>query len=193
MSVALLQNREHEHEHEILDDRESAFHVLTWSALRYTAHSRHSTMGLLMDPYDEAKVDWDGTVMGGWLKRNMIYDPLKVIFHPPALHKLIDELRAWFKERYRVLERRSWIFSEESDVLGTEYFDAIEAHHLKSCEMMRENGSLVRVFRQSLASGDWSDDGVTQENNTHKRKVSDLTPNSPRSSKFRKGNDGSRK
>ena len=190
MSVALLQNREHEHEHEILDDRESAFYVLTWSALRYTAHSRHATMGLLMDPYDEAKVDWDGTVMGGWLKKHMIRSPLEATFHPPALHALIEELCAWFDERYRVLERRSLIFSGER---GAEYFDAVKAHHLKSCEMMRENGSLVRVFRQSLASCDWSDDDMTQENNTYKRKVLDLTPHSPRSSKFRKGNDGSRK
>ena len=55
MSIALLQNRKHEHE--ILDNLESAFHVLTWSTLHYTAYSSHANMGLLIDPYDEAKID----------------------------------------------------------------------------------------------------------------------------------------
>ena len=62
MSVALLWNNQHVHG--ILDDWESAFHVLTWSSLHYTAHSRHANIGLLMYPYDEAKVDWDKNVKG---------------------------------------------------------------------------------------------------------------------------------
>ena len=44
MSIALLQDEEHEHE--ILDDRESAFHLLTWSALRYTSHSHQDNVEL---------------------------------------------------------------------------------------------------------------------------------------------------
>ena len=188
MSVALLQDEEHKHE--ILDDRESVFHVLTWSALRYTPHSHQDDVEPYLKPYDEVLAHRDGTVTGGTLKKDMIRSPLRVTFYPPALHALIEELCAWFDERYRVLQRRSLIFSVER---GGEYFDAIKAHHHKFCEMMRENGSLVRVFRQSLASGDWSNDGVAQENKTRKHKALDLTPDSPRSSKFRKVNDGSRK
>ena len=63
MLIALLQNRKHEYE--ILDDLESAFHVLIWSALYYTAYSRHANIGLLIDPYDEVKIDWDRTVVKG--------------------------------------------------------------------------------------------------------------------------------
>jgi len=33
-------------------------------------------MGLLIHPYDEAKVDWDGNVKGGDSKINMIWEPL---------------------------------------------------------------------------------------------------------------------
>jgi len=38
-------------------------------------------------------------------------------------------------------------------------------------------------FLTSLALGEWSDDGVTQENNTYRHKVLDLTSNSSCSSK----------
>ena len=55
----------------ILDDRESAFHVLTWSALHYTAHSHQDDVEPYMMPYDEIVIYRDGTVMGGRLKRDM--------------------------------------------------------------------------------------------------------------------------
>jgi len=80
MSVALLQNREHEHEHEILDDRESAFHVLTWSALRYTAHSHQDNMESYIKPYDEVDVHRNGKVSGGARKSVMIYDFIHLLF-----------------------------------------------------------------------------------------------------------------
>lgn len=125
---------------------------------------------------------------GGRLKRDMIHHLLEVRFHPPALQKLTNELCGWFKERYRVLlERPSWTSSEESDA---EDFYAIETRHRTVCETMRKRNTLLRVFRRRLMSGDWSDDGVAQENNTRKRKALDLTPSS---SKSRKGNDGSSK
>ena len=117
MSIALLQNRKHEHE--ILDNLESAFHMLTWSTLHYTAYSSHANMGLLIDLYNEAKIDWNGTVVRGWLKSNIIYHPLKVSFHLPVLHTLIEEFCAWFDEYYRILECYFLIFSEKR---GGEYF-----------------------------------------------------------------------
>ena len=78
--------------HKILDDQESAFHVLTWSLLYYTAHSRHINIGLLMHPYDEVKINWDRNVKEGDSKINMIQKPLEVIFCSPALHNLIEDL-----------------------------------------------------------------------------------------------------
>ena len=98
MSVFLLQNNQHVHQ--ILDDWESAFHVLTWSALHYTAHSHQDDVGPQMKPYDEVDVHHNGGVEGGRLKRDMIQNGLKVIFHSPMLHKLIDDLHALFDLRY---------------------------------------------------------------------------------------------
>ena len=54
MSVALLQNNQHMHE--ILDNWESAFHLLMWSVLYYTPHSSRDDMGLYMKPYDEMDI-----------------------------------------------------------------------------------------------------------------------------------------
>jgi len=147
-------------------------------------------MELYLKPYDKVVTYCNETVTGGTLKKNMIHSPLRVTFYPPVLHTLIEELCAWFDECYRVLQCRFLIFSVER---GSEYFDAIKGHHHKFCKMMQENGSLVCVFQQSFASGDWSNDGVVQENKTCKCKALDFTPNLPCSSKFRKVNDGSRK
>ena len=96
MSVALLQNDHHVHE--ILDDRESVFYVLMWSALRYTLHSHQDDVGLQMKSYDEVDVHHDGGVEGGRLKGYMIQNSLKVIFHLPTLHKLINKLCILFRE-----------------------------------------------------------------------------------------------
>ena len=189
MSVALLRNNRHVHG--ILDDRESAFHVLTWSSLRYTAHSRHANVDLLMDPYDEAKVDCDGNVEGGSGKELMIQKPLRVTFHPPALHKLIDELRILFRERYRELtgDTQTFPLSNESP---SQIYAAVEAEHHKRCEAMKARGAFEYVFRRRLASGNWSEDCAAQENYTRKRKVSHPPTTSYHSSKSRKSNDGSR-
>ena len=93
-------------------------------------------------PYDEVDVHRNGKVSGGARKSVMIYDSLEVTFHPPALHKLVNQFRAWFRERYRVLERRSWMFSEESD---PEDFDAIEARHRTLCDAMRKRDTKACV------------------------------------------------
>ena len=143
MSVFLLQNNRHVHQ--ILDDRESAFHVLTWSALRYTAHSHQDDVGPQMKPYDEVDVHRDGGVEGGRLKRDMIQNGLKVIFHPPALHKLIDDLRILFRERYRELtgDTQTFPLSNESP---SQIYAAVEAEHHKRCEAMKARGAFEYVF-----------------------------------------------
>jgi len=56
-----------------------------------------------MKPYNEVDVHCDGGVEGGRLKGYMIQNSLKVIFHPPALHKLINDLHIFFQKYYRDL------------------------------------------------------------------------------------------
>ena len=186
MSIALLQNNQHVHE--ILDDRVSAFHLLTWSALRYTPHSSRDDVGPHMKPYDEMDVSCNGNVKGGFHKELMIWKPLEVTFYPPALHELIDGLRAWFCERYSILGRNASTSSEDSDAESTKIFDAVKARYHRQCEKMRKHAALVHIFWQKLASGDWSEDCAAQENYTHKCKALDPPANPCCSSKSQKGN-----
>ena len=185
MSVFLLQNNQHVHQ--ILDDRESAFHVLTWSALRYTAHSHQDDVGPQMKPYDEVDVHRDGNVKGGFRKELMIRKPLEVTFYPPALHELIDDLRILFCERYRELtsDARKFPLGSRNP---SQFYATIEAEHRERCEAMRTRSVFEYVFRQRLASGDWSGDRAAQENYIRKRKALDPPTGPCRSSKSRKSN-----
>ena len=136
MSVALLENNQHVHG--ILDDRESAFHVLMWSALHYTAHSSRDDMGPHLKPYDEMDVYHNENVKGGSRKKNMIWDPLKVIFHPPVLHKLIDNLHALFDLHYLPL----------SVTLCNDIHCIWKARNARHLEQMKCHDGLVRIFRE---------------------------------------------
>ena len=176
--------------HQILDDRESAFHVLTWSALRYTAHSHQDDVGPQMKPYDEVDVYHDGNVKRGFYKELMIRKPLEVTFYPPALYNLIDELHIFFRERYKDLTSDAKAYPQ--------LYPALEAEHHKKYEVMQKCGSLVDIFRRWLVSGDWSEDCAAQENYiqenyiqesyTYKRKALKPPTDSHRSSKSQKGN-----
>ena len=58
--------------HQILDDWEFAFHVLTWSVLRYTAYSHQNDVGPQMKSYDKVDVHHNGNVKRGFCKKLMI-------------------------------------------------------------------------------------------------------------------------
>ena len=177
MSVTLLENNQHVHG--ILDDRESAFHVLTWSALRYTAHSSRDDVGPHMKPYDEAVAYRDGNVQGGSGKKNMIRDPLKVTFHPPALHELIDDLRALFDLRYPPL----------SVTLCDDIHCLWKAKNARRLQQMKCRDGLVRIFREWLRSPDWLPADMAKANALGKRAAQDTNL---RPSKSQKRNDGSK-
>ena len=177
MSVALLQNTQDVHE--ILDDRESAFHVLTWSALRYTAHSSRDDVGSHMKPYDEVDVHRNGGVEGGRLKGYMIQNGLKVIFHPSVLHKLIDDLRALFDLRYPPL----------SVTLCDDIHCLWKAKNARRLQQMKCRDGLVRIFREWLRSPDWLPADMAKANALGKHVAQDtnLWP-----SKLQKHTDGNK-
>ena len=178
MSVALLRNNRHVHG--ILDNRKSVFHVLTWSLLRYTAHSRHANMGLLMHPYDEAKVDWNGNVKGGDSKINMIREPLEVTFYPPALHELIDDLRTLFELRYPPLSVTS---CDDVHCLW-------KARNARRLQQMKCRDGLVRIFREWLRSSDWLPADTAKANALGKRVAQDTNLQPSKSQKRNDGNKG---
>ena len=177
MSVFLLQNNQHVHQ--ILDDRESAFHVLTWSALRYTAHSHQDDVGPQMKPYDEVDVHRDGNVKGGFRKELMIRKPLEVTFYPPALHELIDDLRALFELRYPPLSVTS---CDDVHCLW-------KARNARRLQQMKCRDGLVRIFREWLRSSDWLPADTAKANALGKRVAQDTNS---RPSKSQKRNDGNK-
>ena len=136
-------------------------------------------MGPHIKPYDEVVAYRDGNIQGGSGKKNMIWDPLKVTFHPPALHELIDDLRALFDLCYLPL-------------LVTLYNDihclwkAKNARHL---QQMKCCDGLVRIFREWLQSPDWLPVDMAKANALSKR-VAQNTNLQP--FKSQKCNDGSK-
>jgi hypothetical protein len=70
ISAALLSNKNQMHG--LLDDQESALHLLTWIALRYTNHNLgHYDLKSFMDMFDETFISGQG-VSGGRLKEHAI-------------------------------------------------------------------------------------------------------------------------
>jgi hypothetical protein len=108
--------------HQVEDDRESAFHVLLWVAMRYsrshvldqtsssanpssssTQDTLQTDMRALIRQFDEAYIDDRGTVKGGKLKRDLFTstDVSKLKFNGrPQLDALLVELAKAFAVRY---------------------------------------------------------------------------------------------
>ena len=101
----------------------------------------------------------------------LFWEPLQVIFHPPALHKLIDDLRALFDLRYPPLLVTS------CDDLHCLW----KARNARRLEQMECRDGLVTIFREWLRSPDWNALGKRAAQDTN------LRP-----SKFQKRNDGSK-
>ena len=102
-------------------------------------------MDLLIDPYNEAKVNCDGNVEGGSGKKLMIQKPLRITFHPFVLHKLIDKLHILFQKRFRELIGNTQIFPLSNESLLQTYA-AIKAEHHKCYEAMKAHGVFEYVF-----------------------------------------------
>ena len=78
MSIALLQDEKHKHE--ILDDRKSVFHILTWSALYYTSHSHQDNMELYLKPYDKVVVLWNTLDINNFILFYFIFSDFTFLF-----------------------------------------------------------------------------------------------------------------
>ena len=97
MSAAILQDPKKQHDAE--DDRESAYHLLNWLALRYTAHDKIDKLHRYLVHFDECYKDgpFEG---GGDSKKNRIITPLPITFESSNLNPLLEELRKVFVVRY---------------------------------------------------------------------------------------------
>ena len=99
MSAALLQNPELRQD--LQDDRESAFHVVSWIALRYTKHNKLHELSSLLDVYDECHDTAAGARGGRGKLAFMDHDCKTLEFdRRHALTELIRSLAMTISARY---------------------------------------------------------------------------------------------
>jgi len=167
MSANLLLDSEKPHALE--DDRESALHVLTWTALRYTKHSSISMQpdasARFLRGFDEAYVT-KGGVKGGDLKSRFLLgrDISRTIKFDgrPQLDQLIRELTQAFAVRYEEPPLPDEFEElEEMRLSGappSSFKYNVVFRYQQRMENLADPDWLVNTFRRHLNTGDWPND-----------------------------------
>ena len=162
MSAALLHNNEKPHE--LIDDRESSLHVLTWTALRFTKHTiSGGGSSRFLRAFDEEYEDEDGvqseeTSRGDSFVSREI--PRMIKFDGrPQLDALIEELTEAFAVRYekppsaeeiKALEEAQSANLPPSIMAGLTAFK-----YQKHLDDLATPSWLVDTFRRHLNTGHW--------------------------------------
>jgi hypothetical protein len=161
MSAALLYNNKKPHE--LIDDRESSLHVLTWTGLRFTKHSiSGGGSSRFLRAFDEEYEDEDG-VKGGDLKRGFLVSreiPRTIKFDGrPQLDALIKELTEAFAVRYEEPPSAEDIKTLEdmrSNNAPLSYLNSnVAFKYQKHLDDLATPSWLVDTFRRHLNTGYW--------------------------------------
>ncbi|KZP11491.1 hypothetical protein FIBSPDRAFT_185054 [Athelia psychrophila] len=159
--------------HTIMDDRESALHLLTWLVLRHVKHnlSPQATEGCLK-VFDQLHVKHAGAETGGSQKQinlTMGYQvPSELVFeHVPHLKSLINGLAAVFAFRYRkapsegeykALEKLQDFLKDQPEFLANH--PGFLANHptqvyTTKMNLLKESGWLVKFLRDHIEHHEW--------------------------------------
>ncbi|KIM44449.1 hypothetical protein M413DRAFT_353590 [Hebeloma cylindrosporum] len=186
MSAAILQNPTKVHD--ISDDRESAFHVLTWTALCYGRHTqrRPDDLKRLLKVYDYSFAAGK-YIEGGELKRDTLlqYKLSKEVSFNPPLDRLIKDLAVNLRARYIDIEpsARAKLEATKKKIAQFEQAPGGPEAHRDVLEALRDNctdnpafvlstlmkqletrGWLVKKMRKYLQESGWPlDDKVRPE------------------------------
>jgi hypothetical protein len=158
MSVSLLRNPIIHH-HDIEDDRESAFYVLLWTALRFTKHgdssgSKSYTAYNLKKAFGEVCDDY-GECRGGRLKKSFLLQKSDLCFNGcPPLTALVDEFCQVFVVRYGPLN----IFSRNPKMSAL--FEEMINDRQKD---LRTENWLVETMQTFLNAEDWPSDDKAED------------------------------
>jgi hypothetical protein len=172
MSAAILDNRDKQHEVE--DDRESAYHLLNWLALRYTKHDRIHELPHYLAHFDE-HYKRDGSEAGGELKKSRLTMPPPINFEScPNLNLLLEELGEAFAARYHkppsqadhnALEQLdNKIRALDKDIQEAIRESQYAFRYMKKIKLLSEKGWLVGVLRRHLESDVWPEDDTAEAN-----------------------------
>ena len=161
MSAALLQDNDKCNE--LVDDRESCLHVLTWTALRFTKHTiSGGGSNRFLRAFDEEYEDEDG-VKGGDLKKGFLLGrdiPRMVKFdRRPQLDTLIRELTEAFAARYEeppTAKQLEVLSQMQSSNVPSSFLEENTAFkYQKRLNDLVSPSWLVDTFRRFLDAGPW--------------------------------------
>ncbi|KIM39245.1 hypothetical protein M413DRAFT_447193 [Hebeloma cylindrosporum] len=166
MSAALL--RKPQRVQTLEDDRESAIHVLTWLALRFSEHDELAKSAAWLKMYDEVDLCQSGGVeTGGMAKGNDFSSPALPNFKSIPLNLLLRELRKNFWARYgeqysadEVLRVKDFVALLEKDPaldagMADMYRQLAPYAYASSMEALVKRNWLVEVFNKHLKAEDW--------------------------------------
>ena len=184
---------------DIEDDRESAFHVMTWTALRYISHDHMEAKDLqtCLEPHDQTTVLRGGVIGGGTLKRDMLEHRFKFTFKDrPQFNALLEELRVAFAQRYKELPPDSEIkeLAQERGETPEDYLKPLLKVRARHIQQIKESKWFVDILRKHLQSGNWPENDGAEANplgvgTSKKRKMQDndlqfrVAPKSPKVSR----------
>ena len=189
MSAAILQDPKKVHE--ISDDRESAFHVLTWTALCYGHHNQTHPDCLreYLAPYDYS-YSAGKFVKGGELKRDALMQSVlseKVTFNTP-FNRLIADLTAHLRSRYVQIKAKDQAYLESliKKIANLEQLPERTESQKEVLEVYRESRAnnpayqvsmslqqlemrhwFVETMRNHLAALDWPPDDKARQQGLH--------------------------
>ncbi|KAF9476315.1 hypothetical protein BDN70DRAFT_863521 [Pholiota conissans] len=171
MSIALLEKRSAYHD--IEDDRESAFWLILWIALRFTNNvipeDARNNFSKLMKAFDEVFVHDDGTTSGGSAKSTFLlrYESQKIGFTDrKELETLLEELAAVLGVRYHNRPpQTSFVTLQEiednlklnpqSQLMQKVRDDSPAYIYKNRAEKLKEKGWFVKTIRMYLDKGQW--------------------------------------
>ena len=159
ISAALLRNPQRLQT--IEDDRESAIHVLTWLALRYTKHDKRDNLNTYLTMYDEVdRRKSKGIATGGRAKGNQFFGQLPTFASDP-LNQLLIEVRRTFSARYGETYPDD-VTQKAKDLVAQAEANPVMVLtmwgpyiYISRLEALKKPNWLVEVFNKHLESDDW--------------------------------------
>ena len=159
ISAALLRNPQRLQT--IEDDRESAIHLLTWLALRYTKHDELDDLNTYLTMYDEVdRRKSKGIATGGRAKGNLFFGQLPTFASDP-LNQLLIEVRETFSARYGETYPDDVTQKAKDLVARAEANPVMDLTmwgpyiYISRLEALKKPNWLVEVFNKHLESDDW--------------------------------------
>jgi len=149
----------------IEDDRESAVHVLTWIALRYTKHDRLDNLRSDLAIFDE--LGGNNFITGGMMKGNDFASQVFPTFTSAPLNRILSALRETFSARYgraysaeEIKKVNDFVARAELDPAmdASIFYELLTRTYGSRMEALGRPKWLMEILDKHLKSDDWPSD-----------------------------------